>query len=137
MMAVLLGPPCPKAERVVGAITFVPARGMRRKEHVVGGVDRLGRRGLGLGGGRRTAGMAIMWLIESSIGVGGRFWAWASAVDSASCRSSRLSISVLVVLGCTFRGRRNGRGERKSGEGRSGCRSVSLVIRVGWRSSNR
>ena len=54
----------------MGATTLVPARGMRRTEHVAGGVDWLGRRGLGLGGGRRTAGMAIMWLIESSIGVG-------------------------------------------------------------------
>ena len=116
-MAVLLGPPCPRAERMVGASTRVPARGIRRKEHVVGGDGWLGRQGLGLGGGRSTAGMAITWLVVARMGVMCCCWAWARAVDSVSCLSSMSSMSGRVVLGCTLRRSRNGLGSESQGPG--------------------
>ena len=115
-----MGPPCPRADRMVGASTRVPARGIRRKEHVVGGSGWWGRRGLGRGGGRSAAGMAITWLVVVRMGMMCCCWAWARAVDSVSCLSSMSSMSGRVVLGCTLRRSRNGLGERKSGAGRSG-----------------
>jgi hypothetical protein len=61
MMAALLGPPCPRADRMMGATARVPALGMKMNEHVVGGGGWFGRRVLGRGGGRRTAGIAMTW----------------------------------------------------------------------------
>ena len=129
--------PCPRAERMVGRATKVPARGMRRYTLVgVGGLC-LGRCWSGRGAGNNDAGTCMTWLVSARMDVTGRPWAFARSADSVSCRCSVSSIRTRLVSGSTLRRTRKGRGIRISGAGRSGWGCVICWRSEGWRSSIR